>query len=181
MFRHKINEIYEIEYLGGKIKATGNHSLFIRTKNGLIAKPVVELKPGDILVDLPYKVNSQILRGHNFFNNSNLTLQIHDLQTDTTAYKSVLNGGNLILLSQMTNKSISSMHRWRNGTSSPRELNNYYHNVLPQSVKVTPELMKLFGYYTAEGYSRKELDFCFGAHENYLVEDLKKFERLLSD
>ena len=30
VYRHKVEEIYEIRYLGGKIKATGDHSVFVR-------------------------------------------------------------------------------------------------------------------------------------------------------
>ena len=57
VYRHKVNEIYEVRYLGGKIRTTGNHSLFVRTKQGIKPKLVSQLKPGDILVDLPFKVN----------------------------------------------------------------------------------------------------------------------------
>lgn len=53
VYRHKVTEIYEIEYLGGKLKATGDHSLFIRTQGRIIPKKVNELKPGDLLVELP--------------------------------------------------------------------------------------------------------------------------------
>ncbi|WP_456417443.1 GDP-mannose 4,6-dehydratase [Methanocaldococcus sp.] len=51
--KHPTNEIYEIEYEGGgKIKATGSHSVFVFTKDGIKEKYVTELKEGDYLVTL---------------------------------------------------------------------------------------------------------------------------------
>ncbi len=65
VYRHKVDEIYEIEYLGGKIRATGNHSVFIRTREGIIPKEVYSLKPGDCLVDLMpiQKANHSLKQG----------------------------------------------------------------------------------------------------------------------
>ena len=59
VFRHKVDEIYEIRYLGGTIRTTGDHSVFVRGHGGIKAKPARELKPGDVLVDLPFKVRRE--------------------------------------------------------------------------------------------------------------------------
>jgi len=53
VYRHKANEIYLVKYDGGEIKTTGSHSLFIKDFHGIRKKLVSEMKPGDVLVDLP--------------------------------------------------------------------------------------------------------------------------------
>lgn len=53
VYRHRACEIYEIEYRGGRLRTTGNHSVFVRTRQGLQTKAVADLQPGDVLVELP--------------------------------------------------------------------------------------------------------------------------------
>src|SRR5439155_10503135 len=55
VLRHRVAEVYEIEYLGGVIRTTGDHSVFVRTPNTGIIQPVAarDLRPGDLLVELP--------------------------------------------------------------------------------------------------------------------------------
>ncbi len=51
--KHPTDEIYEIEYEGGgRIKATGSHSVFVFTEDGIKEKYVTELKEGEYLVTL---------------------------------------------------------------------------------------------------------------------------------
>lgn len=51
--KHPTDEIYEIEYEGGgKIRATGSHSVFVFTEEGIKEKYVTELKEGEYLVTL---------------------------------------------------------------------------------------------------------------------------------
>jgi len=192
VFRHKINEIYEIEFLGGKVRTTGNHSVFIKTKGGVEAKMVDQLKRNDILVDLPFKVkttgNIRELRAHKFNENFNLELPIFErklaledlynlsLEIDSSQHKMA----SLIGLSQ------STISNWRRGINIPRELSKrYFKHDLQESVKVESDLMRLFGYYTAEGYARKEIDFCFNRNETNLIADtkglMKKFFNLNPD
>ncbi len=59
VYRHRVKEIYEIYYLGGKVRTTGDHSVFIRTRDGIKAVPARDLKPGDVLVNLPLKVRGE--------------------------------------------------------------------------------------------------------------------------
>lgn len=57
VFRHWESEIYEIRYVGGSVRATGNHSVFVRGNRGqLVAKEVRDLQPGEILIALPHRV-----------------------------------------------------------------------------------------------------------------------------
>src|SRR3989338_5610935 len=83
VFRHKVNEIYEISYLGGKIKTTGNHSVFIRTGQGVLARKVSDLKAGDCLIDIPYipnRTNKKLreVRAHKFPEFFSLELSVYD-------------------------------------------------------------------------------------------------------
>ncbi|KAJ1956756.1 hypothetical protein EC988_001182, partial [Linderina pennispora] len=56
VYRHRVDEIYEIEYLGDTVRTTGDHSVFVRTSDGGIkALQVRQLCVGDSLVDLPYR------------------------------------------------------------------------------------------------------------------------------
>jgi len=53
VLRHKVSEIYEIDFLGGTIRTTGDHSVFVRTRDGIKAVETRTLKTGDVLVGLP--------------------------------------------------------------------------------------------------------------------------------
>ncbi|MGH7588755.1 MAG: ATP-dependent metallopeptidase FtsH/Yme1/Tma family protein, partial [Gemmatimonadota bacterium] len=53
VYRHRVEEIHEVHYLGGTLRTTGDHSVFVRCHGGIKAKAVRDLKPGDVLVDLP--------------------------------------------------------------------------------------------------------------------------------
>src|SRR2546427_17397 len=74
-YRHRVDEIYEVHYLGGVVRATGDHSVFVRGHGGIKPKAVRDLCPGDVLVDLPVKVRRSLgtavrladgVRGHQF-------------------------------------------------------------------------------------------------------------------
>ena len=188
VFRHRVREIYEVEYLGGKIKATGNHSLFVRTREGLKVKKVSELKPGDILVDLPFKVNLsnkkfRQIRAHKFKENFELELLVwqptfEKFQFMEFAFEYALANAGVVSqshLGKMFGVSQTTISAWQGGKYLPRVLSKefYQHKeVLPDKVKVTPELCRLFGYYVAEGYARKGVDFCFNEKEKEKVEDV---------
>ncbi|KAI9505159.1 hypothetical protein GGI25_000337 [Coemansia spiralis] len=57
VYRHKIDEIYEIKFMGDMIRTTGDHSVFIRTASGVKAIQARDLRVGDSLVDLPYSAH----------------------------------------------------------------------------------------------------------------------------
>src|SRR5438552_4319966 len=64
VYRHRVKEIHEIRYLGGVLRTTGDHSVFVRTRDGI--KPVAarDLKAGDVLVGLPDQVRAQCSTDH---------------------------------------------------------------------------------------------------------------------
>ncbi len=181
VFRHKVDEIYEIEFLGGRIKTTGNHSVFVRTRNGIKAKPVSQLRAGEYLVDLPYKANRtnknlRAIRSHIFSDSMRLELPVFEEdEILKEKYNFLLNSQ----LSQSTiaetigiaQKTVSLLQRHVSVPSAMSK--NYFKHHLPEWITVTPELMRLFGYYTAEGYARKEVDFCFNINEELLTSDVQ--------
>jgi len=192
VFRHKVNEIYKVEYIGGEIKTTGNHSLFVSTSQGLKKKLVSEMKPGEILVDLPYKANRTTklkeIKAHQFNRELNLELPVwqplfEKFEPINLAYQYALaNAGKIsqTKLGEQLGFSQRTIGKWQQGICGPRELSrNYFKHqtLLPEKVKVTPELMRLFGYYVAEGYSRKELDFCLNVKEKEKIADIKNLMR----
>ena len=192
VYRHKVNEIYEIYYLGGVIKTTGDHSIFIRHRNFIKPKKVSELKKGDILVNLPFKVRSVFVPGigtthkikaHAFEKEvKEMELSVWNeepqLESFQRAYQFALANRGVIPQKEIALQlgfSQATIGIWQRGKSKPFYLNlaaRYEKKGIPQKVKVTPSLMRLFGYYTAEG--RKEdyyLQFVFGAHEKAFHQD----------
>lgn len=184
VFRHRVKEIYEIEYLGGEIRATGNHSVFVRSPKGIETKAVADLQKGDILVDLPYKVNRtkkelMRVRAHRFERDWLLDLPIFDPEIEQEWQGKYLfatqneNGLSQSQIAQMLEVSQETVSYWQREIGSPRPISrNYFKSKLPEKIKVTPGLCRLLGYYVAEGYARWEVDFCFSVKESEKVEDL---------
>ncbi len=192
VYRHKVNEIYEIHFLGGEIKVTGDHSVFMRDKNRIVSKRADELKEGDILVNLPYKVRSIFIPGlgtthkikscefpkeieQKWLPVWNESLQLEKFQR---AYEYALANQGEMTQEQIAGQigvSQSTIGLWQRGVNLPRYLevaSRYKKKNIPQRVLATSSLLKLLGYYTAEG--RKEdyyLQFVFGAHERELHQD----------
>ena len=184
LFRHKVDQIYEIEYLGGKIRATGNHSVFVRSRFGLETKAVADLQKGDILIDLPYKVNRtkkalMEVRTHQFNSNWSLTLPLFNPQIEQEwqqKYLFATQNGSGLSQSQIAKKigvSQGTVSHWQRGIGNPRPISKkYFKHTFPNEVRVTPQLCRLLGYYVAEGYARHEIDFCFSVQESEKIKDL---------
>ncbi len=195
VFRHKAGEIYEIEYLGGKIRATGNHSVFVRSRRGIETKAVADLKSGDVLVDLPFKVNRsnkklREMRGHKFDLDWKMTLPVYDPEVEESwqaRYSYALAAdGSQSKIAETIGVSQGTVSHWRKGVGQPREISKaYFKHEFPTELEVTSDLCRLLGYYVAEGYARKEVDFCFSVSESNLIEDLvslmKKFFGVMPD
>ncbi len=188
VFRHKVNEIYEIRYMGGKIRATGDHSVFVRTNTGIKPKAVTDLKVGDCLVDLPYKVNRgsktrREVRHYHFPAEFNLTLPgyLEDEHLLRDYRFAIENKGILSQTDIATNLGISqgTISNWQMNRHQPMGLSRKrLKHVIPEHVEVTSDLLRLLGYYAAEGYSgSKQVDFCFGESEKELTIDLEELMR----
>ncbi len=194
VYRHRVNEIYEIEYLGGTVRTTGDHSVFVRDRNGIHAVPARDLKPGDMLVQLPIKVRNawsaltgttHTVRGHRFaeaggprtlevYANDAVTEEAHAFALAHREDMSQSAIAAQIGVSQMT------VSNWQRGKHEPRAISrNYADHALPERVEVTPELMRMLGYYVAEGRDNGCLQFVFGSHEVEFHRDvLETIERI---
>ena len=191
VYRHKVNEIYEIHYLGGIIKTTGDHSVFVRHRNFIAPKKVNELKPRDILVNLPFKVRSVFIPGvgtthkvkaHQFEEKIeqwlplwNENFGVEKLKKDyvfATANQGKMSQSDLAKQLGVCQMTISN---WQRNVYQPQALwlaNRYLEKGIPQKIKITSSLTKLLGYYTAEGRKLEYgVEFIFGAHEKKLHRD----------
>ncbi len=182
VFRHKVNEIYEIQFTGGTIRATGNHSVFVRTRRGVEAKPVSELQVGEFLVDLPYRVQqtgSQSRKAEIATTHSTLIpvpllgnlIDAYEMATEVELDDEVVMDVKTIAAKVGVHP--TTVYRWQKG-SKPRLLKTPLANSIHSNIEVTPRFLKLLGYFTAEGYARKEVGFCFGTHETELITELKQ-------
>ncbi|MFQ6049555.1 MAG: ATP-dependent metallopeptidase FtsH/Yme1/Tma family protein [Candidatus Paceibacterales bacterium] len=192
VYRHKVNEIYEIHYLGGVISTTGDHSVFVRYRNFITPKKVSKLKPGDILVNLPFKVRSVFVPGlgtthkiksHQFSKKIikeelpvwNEDFQLEKIQRDYTF--ALTNRGEMSQkeIAGQIGVSASTVGLWQRGMNQPRYFDlasRCQEKGIPQRIQVTPSLMKLLGYYTAEGRKTDYyLQFVFGTKEKKLHQD----------
>jgi 26S proteasome subunit P45 family len=184
VFRHYVNEIYEIHYRGGTVRTTGNHSVFVRTRQGVKVKPVVDLRKGDTLVEIPFKVQRTngklpLIRSHQFPNPDefHLELPISNIAILRASYDMAKVGESIEEYNSIAYNagvSLSTIQNWHSGKTTPARLQTKLAANLPDTVVVTPDLVCLLGYYTAEGYSRCELDFCFGSHEVEFHKDLQE-------
>ncbi|PJE67266.1 hypothetical protein COU95_03270 [Candidatus Shapirobacteria bacterium CG10_big_fil_rev_8_21_14_0_10_40_9] len=191
VFRHQVEQIYEIEYLGGKIRATGNHSVFVRTPFGLKTKAVSSLARGDILIDLPFKVNRtnkrlMEIRAHQFNVSWSLTLPFFDEKQEKewqAKYLFALQNRDELSQSQtaeIVGVSQTTVSNWQREIGHPRPISKeYFKHKFPSKIRVTPELCRLMGYYVAEGYSRWEVDFCFSTSESDYVQDLISLTKMI--
>ncbi len=186
VYRHRVTEIYEIHYLGGTVRTTADHSVFIRTRDGIKAVAARDLRPGDVLVNLPLKVRGEFsakngtphsVRGHSFAARAEpLVLDVYECVEEVEeAYAFALANRGL-----MTQQAIAeeiavcqaTVSNWQTDLRRPRTISDRYsQNFLPEQVQVTPELLRLLGYYTAEGRNNGCVQFVFGSHETDLHAD----------
>ncbi len=187
VYRHKVDSIYEIYFRGGVVRTTGDHSIFVREKNYVRAKRADELEEGDVLVNLPYKVRSSFVPGfgtthkvkaHEFDVEQIPLLPIWEEQyrqaNEKYAYA-------LAHAETMTQKEIGThvgmsqaiVGKWIDGTHKPRVYSSRsITQGLPAQVAVTKDLMRILGYYMAEGRTTAYYtQFVFGSHEKALIND----------
>src|SRR5262249_44979143 len=185
VYRHRVDEIFEIRYLGGTLRTTGDHSVFVRTRDGVQAVPARDLKPADVLVQRPLKVRGECSADHGTPHTSRahaftepaepLRLRVHDDTSMAEAAHAFVmaNAGAMpqAEIAEAVGVSQMTVSLWQRGIHPPRALANLSAE-LPLEVEVTPRLMKLLGYYTAEGRENGCLEFTFGTHEPDLHADV---------
>lgn len=186
VYRHKVDKIYEIHYLGGVITATGDHSIFVREKNMVISKRVDQLKKGDILVELPFKVRSSFVPGKgtihkvkaHAFSSADFSFELPVWDEDPKLredFEFALNSRDILSqknIGEIIGVSQATIGNWQNGTHMPRYLTKLLvKNHVKDKVKLDHNLVKLFGYYTAEGRCNRSLEFVFGEEEYEVYND----------
>jgi len=187
VYRHKVDKIYEIHYNGGIIKTSGDHSIFVRDRNFIRTKRADELKPKDILVNLPFKVRGEFkpgietthkVKSHNFTKQEIPELTIWDNFEILEQYNFAITNKDRIpqyAIAEKIGVSQATVGFWQRNVHIPRLLSEKSIpsiKNLPQKIKTTPELMRILGYYTAEGHRTKyATQFTFGAKEKRLHKD----------
>ena len=194
VLRHRVSEIYEIRYLGGLLRTTGDHSVFVRSRNGIRAVPARDLRPGDVLVNLPFRVRGEYsasrgtphsVRSHDFPARpepAHLRVIEHDEPARARLAFALERRGQMsqARIAAAIGVSQATVGHWQAGTHAPRAISAAYtETVLPETVEITPTLMRLFGYYVAEGRENGCLEFTFGSHETDLhAEVIESIRRL---
>ncbi len=197
IYRHKVKEIYEIYYRGGKIETTGDHSIFVREKNYIQPKKVSELKPGDILVNLPFKVRGPFIektthriKAFESFKERPIELKIWEDDKRLISILEFIKASRDLVTQKVLAKifgfSQDSISKWQRGIQLPTPPSlkvNKSKTKIPQKITLVPEFMRLLGYYTAGGRVTKYFtQFVFGIHEKNLHQDvislMKKFFNL---
>jgi len=183
VYRHKVNEIYEVEFLDGKIRTTGDHSVFVRTHGWICPKKVADLQEGDLLVGLPMNVRKwdekqrktvHQIKKHQFVDNVELSLDVWGDDPEVwEKYEEVVENPQRLFQCQLAEGvgvCQMTVSNWQRGINMPRAVSKKMVKLnLSGEVAVSPELMKLFGFYTAEGRGTNNLEFTFGIHEDDLV------------
>jgi len=194
VYRHRVSEIYQIAFLGGTIRTTGDHAVFVRTRDGIKSVEARDLKPGDVLVSLPLKVRGAYssttgtpheVRAHAFGEAVEprwLRVVEQDAETEEAFEFAVSRRGELSQAAIADEIGVSQMtvSNWQRGKHEPRAIStNYSDTRFAQQVEVTPDLMRLFGYYVAEGRENGCVQFVFGSHETKYHRDVVELgERL---
>lgn len=185
VFRHRVDKIYEIEFLGGKIRTTGDHSVFVRKHGGIESIRVDRLKKGDVLVNLPMNTREwdrklkrtvHKIKKHKFTKADDLYLDVwNEDKKLREQYKYALAQQGKMYQYQIAQKigvCQMTVSNWQREVHVPQLLSRKLVKLpLPERVKVTPGLMKLFGYYTAEGRGTGSLEITFGKKEKKLIKD----------
>jgi ATP-dependent metalloprotease FtsH len=187
VYRHHVTEIVEIHYLGGVLRTTADHSVFVRSREGVQPVAARDLEPGDVLVNIPYRVRGAFQpgrgtrhesRAHEFeplATPARLRIVEPDPATEA-AWTFALEQRETMsqaAIGAAIGVSQATVGNWQSGRHEPRSLSSRRASTaIPEDVELTPSLMKLFGYFAAEGRENGDLEFCFGAHETDLHADV---------
>lgn len=187
VYRHKAEEIYEIAFLGGMIRTTGDHSVFVREQGGIRAKEVRSLQKGNVLVNLPMNTRAwddkrkqtlHRIKKHKFGGNANQPVldiwQDDTVEIEKHEYALTQQGVmSQYAIAEEIGVSQATVGHWQRGIHVPQKLSKKAVKLdLPKKVIVTPALCRLMGYYTAEGRGTNNLEFTFGVSESGYIEDV---------
>jgi ATP-dependent metalloprotease FtsH len=150
VYRHRVREIYEIHYLGGRVRTTADHSVFIRTRDGIKAVAACDLQPGDVLVNLPMTVGQQDVRSR--------TVMTQREIAQTIGVGPAMPG--------------NGRTRWR----QPRAWSTHGSDtILAERVEVTPESLQLLGCYESEGRNKHVPEVLWDLPREYFLTFLRGY------
>ena len=180
VLRHSTDEIYEIEYEGGgKIEATGNHSVFVLNTNDLriIEKPVSKLCESDLLIS--FKGDGKSNREYKTIDVMELVKDHEEVYVDglPEELRKYTKGKNPIPIQQYIRlKDRINILSIKSDSLTVRVRRSKY--VLPSKLILDEALAFLFGAYIADGcikhHRGKRICFTFGANERYIAERVIK-------
>ncbi len=178
VIRHKPEErLFKIKTEGGwEINCTGSHSVFVLGKNSIEAKPVCELKEGATLIgplDFP---QSNVLREVNLLNlikrfspDSLNKIMVGPIPKEAIKELGSIEGRRIRWDFIKYSSFIKCKSVKANGI---RYFNSIKGKELPTRLEISPELIRLLGYYVGEGCTyRNGVIFTFGLKEKALLED----------
>ncbi len=180
VLRHSTDEIYEIEYEGGgKIEATGSHSVFVLNTNDLriIEKPVSKLRESDLLIS--FKGNSESSKEYKTVDVMELVKDCDEVYVDglPEELRKYAKGKNPIPVQQYIKlrDRVNDLSIKSNSLTVRVRRSKY---VLPSKLVLDEALAFLFGAYIADGcikhHRGKRICFTFGADEGYIAEKVVK-------
>ncbi len=151
VLRHRVGEIYEIEYEGGSIKATGNHSVFVFDPDTLdiVEKPVMILEKGEYLVSFN---KTNINNNYQYIDASKYLLGEPGIYTDRipSKIKKLANNKNPILLTQYITLKSRIHGKLDESKTVVKYLDDKYK--LPLKILLDEKLAFLLGAYIAYRY-----------------------------
>ncbi len=178
VLRHKANEIYEVMFEGGgKVKATGSHSVFVLDPENLkiIEKPVSMLKPGELLVTFVKNYSSKESTERQLIDVIEIIGNPEKDYVDNVPkeIKELSGGKNPIPLS--TYLILERDRRVRRRIKISRLKRSHG---LPGLIELDEELAFVFGAYIAYGcvkeHRGKRICFTFGKNEREIAEKVLK-------
>ncbi|MCD6324407.1 MAG: Flp pilus assembly complex ATPase component TadA [Desulfurococcales archaeon] len=173
VLRHKVDEIYVVRYEGGgKIKATGSHSVFVLNPETLeiTEKPVKELKPGDLLVTFVRNPEGSDERHPRIDVIDAVGNPEKDFVDNIPKYMKAVTGRNPVKLATYL-----SLERDRATRKNLRIRRRRVKGGIPAVITLDEDLAFVFGAYTADGSVHRHrgsyIVFSFGKEEKGEIAD----------
>jgi type IV secretory pathway ATPase VirB11/archaellum biosynthesis ATPase/intein/homing endonuclease len=195
VYRHKVDEpLYRLKLeFGRNVTLTGAHSLFVLTKEGIKAERTSNIKEGDYVV-IPLRIPEGLAikelnlakelaktSYHKKIVLANVPSELFDeKKKEIKDYLEIAYKRPYQAYYELRKKKILPLKLW---TIIPEnllrrcKLKTTSHVTLPTYVEISKELMRLLGYYIAEGWTsetrQKSIEFCLNAKEKDLIKDIK--------
>ena len=186
VYKHRVEEIYQISYHGGILRTTGDHSVFVRRPAGIEAVPAREMRVGDVLVDLPFRTRTSekgtVWNWREHQQNAHPALElplisqseIDELLEAQKKYDRAheLRGTSTYKIAEELGVSQMTVWHWLNGKAKPAALRLELSRNRKVPVPVNQQLCRLLGLYAAEGSGQGSARWTFHEDETELHEEV---------